>query len=323
MDNVMTQTKQALIAFGPVPSRRLGRSLGINNIPPKSCSYSCLYCQVGATQRREIEPRIFFPPEAIVKAVTQQVDKARQAGETIDYLTFVPDGEPTLDLNLGKSIDLLRPLGIRIAVISNASLIWQDTVRRVLNKADYVSLKVDTIEAHTWQRLNQPHPALELPVILQGIENFAGPYQGKLVTETMLVAGVNDQPHMLAELSEFLARIKPAIAYLAIPTRPPAQKEVKAPAEHRIVQAFEILNANLDEVQYLISSEGDEFVSVGEPRDDLLAITAVHPMREDAVQHFLAKARHDWSLVEELIRKGEIVEVCFEGQRFYIRRPAS
>lgn len=112
-----------MIAFGPVPSRRLGQSLGINNIPPKSCSYSCVYCQVGPTRETESAPRAFHPPEEIARAVTARVRAVERAGERIDYLTFVPDGEPTLDANLREAVSLLRPLGYPVAVITNASLV--------------------------------------------------------------------------------------------------------------------------------------------------------------------------------------------------------
>lgn len=319
----MTETNRQLIVFGPVPSRRLGRSLGINNIPPKSCSYSCLYCQVGTTRHREIEPRQFFSPQTIVEAVTRQVEATRCAGKVIDYLTFVPDGEPTLDINLGKTIELLRPLDIKIAVISNASLLWRDEVCSILSKADWVSLKVDTVVGHVWQQLNQPHPDLYLSVILQGIQRFAKTYKDKLVTETMLVAGVNDEPRMLAGLTEFIRRVNPDTAYLAIPTRPPAQPGVHAPDEYNIVRAFEILNAKLPDVQYLIAYEGDDFVSLDDPKHDLLAIIAVHPMREEAMQHFLVEAGLDWFFVEQLINQGKIMKVKFAGHRFYMRRPAS
>ncbi|MBC7099682.1 radical SAM protein, partial [Candidatus Bipolaricaulota bacterium] len=91
--------------FGPVPSRRLGRSLGINNIPPKVCSYSCVYCQLGRTPRMEVVRRAFYGPEEIVQAVRAKVGKLRGRGEQVDYLTFVPDGEPTLDANLGREIE--------------------------------------------------------------------------------------------------------------------------------------------------------------------------------------------------------------------------
>jgi len=132
------------IAYGPVPSRRLGRSLGINNIPPKVCSYSCVYCQLGNTTDMPVERESFYKAEELAQSVKQKVKQARERDEPIDYLTFVPDGEPTLDRNLGKEIELLKPLNIKIAVITNASLIWRQDIRKDLQKADWVSLKVET-----------------------------------------------------------------------------------------------------------------------------------------------------------------------------------
>jgi wyosine [tRNA(Phe)-imidazoG37] synthetase (radical SAM superfamily) len=315
----MIETEHEMIAFGPVPSRRLGRSLGINNIPPKSCSYSCIYCQVGPTLRRETEPRVFYDPRLIVQSVTRQVNAAQSGGEKIDYLTFVPDGEPTLDINLGETIDLLRPLGIQIAVISNASLVWRDDVRRILNKADWVSLKVDTVDETLWRQINQPHPQLTLSTILQGIQRFAQTYGGILVTETMLVAGVNDAPEPIAAVSEFLATVEPHTAYLAAPIRPPAQSDVRVPSEDTLVRSYEIFNGHLKNVQYLIGYEGDAFSPTGDPRRDLLAITAVHPMRQEAVRQFLTRAGRDWTLIQELLNQGQIKEVDFVGHRFYVR----
>ncbi len=159
-----------MITFGPVPSLRLGRSLGINNIPPKSCSYSCVYCQVGPTHHRKINPQAFYPPEEILAAVESSLEAADRAGETIDYLIFVPDGEPTLDENLGATIELLLLLGFKIAVISNASLIWREEVRETLSKADWLSLKIDSVDEVLWKRINQPHSDLQLEKILESIQ---------------------------------------------------------------------------------------------------------------------------------------------------------
>jgi wyosine [tRNA(Phe)-imidazoG37] synthetase (radical SAM superfamily) len=126
-----------MIAFGPVPSRRLGRSLGINNIPPKVCTYSCVYCQVGKTTRMQVDRMPFYDPEAVCRDVRRQIADARRKGEAIDYLTFVPDGEPTLDVNLGNEIELLKSLGLKIAVITNGALAWRKDVRADLAKADW------------------------------------------------------------------------------------------------------------------------------------------------------------------------------------------
>ena len=309
-----------MIAFGPVPSRRLGRSLGINNIPPKVCTYSCVYCQLGRTIKMRVERRAFYEPEEILKAVQEKVNKAKAAGESIDYLTFVPDGEPTLDIHLGREIELLRPLGIPIAVITNASLIWREDMRRALMKADWVSLKVDSSREDVWRRINRPHRTLQLASILDGMLEFAKAYRGELATETMLVEGVNDSDDHLREVADFLARLRPAKAYLSIPTRPPAEEWVRPPGEEAFNRAYQILSERLDHVEYLMGYEGNAFAFTGNAEKDLLSITAVHPMREEAVRDFLARAKADWFIVNNLIYQGQLIEMEYEGKRFYMRK---
>ena len=309
----------SIITFGPVPSRRLGRSLGINNIPPKNCSYSCVYCQVGRTMVRQIEAQTFYQPEEIVEAVTAKVKATLEAGENIDYLTFVPDGEPTLDIHLAKTIDRLRELAIKIAVISNASLIWRQEIQHMLIKADWVSLKIDSVDEAIWKKINRPHESLKLSAILHGIESFAKQYQGDLVTETMLIEGVNDNYDSVVLLAEYLSQLKPDKSYLAIPTRPPAETDVKAPDETVVARAYQLLKEKSVDVEYLIDYEGDRFVSTGEAEQDLLAITAVHPMREQAVKELLAKTGADKDLIQRLLAENKLRRVEYDGQNFYVR----
>lgn len=111
------------LAYGPVPSRRLGQSVGINHVPPKICTYSCIYCQLGKTINMQFDRKKFFSPIEILNDVKSQIEKAEDKEENIDYLTFVPDGEPTIDINLGKEIRLLKSLGKKIAIIQNSSLL--------------------------------------------------------------------------------------------------------------------------------------------------------------------------------------------------------
>jgi wyosine [tRNA(Phe)-imidazoG37] synthetase (radical SAM superfamily) len=306
------------IAFGPVPSRRLGRSLGINNIPPKSCSYSCLYCQVGPTHGQQIELRQFYTPEAIFREVSAQLQTARGAGEPVDYLTFVPDGEPTLDIHLGEAIDLLRPLKIPIAVISNASLLWREEVRMAIAKADWVSVKVDSVEPDIWRRLNQPHQMLQLSEILAGIRLFARQFQGELVSETMLIQGVNDDEAGVQKTAEFLAQLDLSLAYLAIPTRPTAETGIRGPGEAVLNRAYQLFSARLPHVEYLIGYEGDAFASSGDARRDLLSITAVHPMRESAVKRLLVRAGKNWDVVDELLAEDRLKQVEYLGRHYYV-----
>lgn len=309
-----------MIAFGPVPSRRLGRSLGINNIPPKVCTYSCVYCQLGRTIKMQVDRRVFYQPEEILKDVEEKIERAKEVGESIDYLTFVPDGEPTLDAHLGREIELLKPLGIKIAVITNASLIGREDVRENLMKADWVSLKVDSTREDVWRRINRPQGTLQLAPILDGMLEFAKAYRGELATETMLVDGVNDSKGHLKEVADFLTRLGSITAYLSIPTRPPAERWVQPPSEEVINRAYQILSKRLDQVEYLIGYEGNAFAFTGNAKEDLLSITAVHPMREEAVNEFLSRARADWPIVCELIGENQLVETTYGGKRFYMRK---
>ena len=191
-----------MIIFGPVPSRRLGRSLGVNNIPPKVCSYSCIYCQVGATDSMSIKRKEFYSSDQIYYEVAEKVRQLNKVGEKIDNITFVPDGEPTLDINIGNTIEKLKSFGIKIAVITNASLIWDIQVQKDLMKADWVSLKIDSVIENIWRKINRPHGLLDLQKILHGIEEFAASFRGILVTETMLVKGVNDNRESLSKTAQ-------------------------------------------------------------------------------------------------------------------------
>lgn len=309
-----------MMTFGPVPSRRLGQSVGINNIPPKSCTYSCVYCQLGRTKKMQAERCQFYEPEDIQKSVTDKIESADKAKERIDYLTFVPDGEPTLDINLGKEIELIRETGKKIAVITNASLIWDDKVKDDLKKADWVSVKVDAVEKDIWRKINRPHRALELESILNGIVEFSKEYHGTLVTETMLVRDVNDSKEHIKKVAHFMKTLSPNTSYLSIPIRPPAEKWVQAPSEEALIRAYHIMNSETHNVEYLIGYEGNAFAFTGDVEKDLLNITAVHPMREEAIDEFLKKAGSDWSVVEQMIERELLVRKSFQDYTFYARK---
>lgn len=316
----MAANAQLDIAFGPVPSRRLGRSLGINNIPPKVCTYSCVYCQLGRTNKMSDRRQEFYSPVVVVAAVGAKAREVREREEGIDFLTFVPDGEPTLDVHLGVEIRVLRHLGTKIAVISNGSLIHLDEVRQDLALADWVSLKVDAVDEKTWRKVDRPHRSLKLDKIVTGMLAFRETFTGVFVTETMLVSGVNDSPEQVEALAAFLRRLKPAVAYLAVPTRPPAEKWVRPADEERLNRAYQIVTREVGRVELLTGYEGNEFSATGNSEEDLLSITAVHPMRADAVEDLLSRNGDKWASVDLLVKGRRLVELRFEGQRYYLRR---
>lgn len=301
-----------MLTFGPVPSRRLGNSLGINNIPPKICSYSCIYCQLGRTKKIQAHRREFYSIDEIIRSVEERLERVKN----VDYLAFVPDGEPTLDMNLGKEIDALKQFGIRIAVITNSSLIWDEKVREELSKAEWVSLKVDAVSKEIWKKINRPHKALNLEKILNGIKEFSKEF----VTETMLINGVNDNKEELEKIADFLSAVEPKKSYISIPIRPPAEKWVRRASEQAINLAYQIFSERGISVEFLLSYEGNEFAFTGNIEKDLLSITSVHPMRKDAVEEFLRKAKADWSVIEGLIKENKLIEIEYGGNKFYMRR---
>jgi wyosine [tRNA(Phe)-imidazoG37] synthetase (radical SAM superfamily) len=307
-------------SFGPVPSRRLGKSLGINNIPAKACTYACVYCQVGQTTQMLGDRRIFYPPEDIFRDVQSRLAKAREASERVDYLTFVPDGEPTLDVNLGKAIMLLKALDVPVGVITNSSLLWREDVREELGRADWVSLKIDAVQEDIWRRINRPHKAINLSRILDGMLAFAKAFSGRLVTETMLIRGLNDNDDCMKGIAGFLQALQPSESFLSIPTRPPAQKQVRGPDEAALNRLYQILADKVKQVEYLIGYEGDAFAFTGDIEKDILSITAVHPMREEAVRSMLSLAGSSWELVERLVARGDLSETKYDGHNFYLRR---
>ncbi len=313
--------KNPMIAYGPVPSRRLGRSIGINNIPAKTCTYSCVYCQLGKTTRMTPDRQAFYEPEEIVSETKKHVERIREEEEGIDYLTFVPDGEPTLDLNLHRELELLRQLNLPIAILTNASLIWKKDLRNTLCDFDLVSLKIDAVSENMWRRIDRPHRSLSLEKILNGIVEFSEEYEGTIITETMFSDGV-DYSDEIDRIAGFLAGIKIKRAYISIPTRPPAEDWVRQSSEDVLNHAFWSFSERLgtEKVELLIGYEGNAFSSTGDLEADLLSITSVHPMRKDAVKKLVERVDAKWDFVENLLQANKLIELEYQGEIYYMRR---
>lgn len=305
--------------FGPVPSRRLGRSLGVNNIPHKTCSYACKYCQLGVSKRMQVNRQEFYTPDVLYNKVKMKISKLND-DNIPDYITIVSDGEPTLDSNLGELIAKLKHLNYPVAVITNGSLIQFSDVRRALLTADLVSIKVDTLNKKTWKYLNCPIGKLSFKKVLAGIERFSEEYLGSLLTETMLIKGINDIYEEINNVVYFLIGIKPDTAFISIPTRPPAFQKIQPAGEVTLVEAFHIFNQQLNEVKFLIDKEGVEFSSTGDLLTDLISITSVHPMREEAIQVLLKTTRSNMDHLNELIKMEKIIRVNFNGDNYYMRK---
>jgi wyosine [tRNA(Phe)-imidazoG37] synthetase (radical SAM superfamily) len=306
-----------MITFGPIPSRRLGFSLGINNIPAKHCSYACTYCQVGPTRPLEIKRQAFYSVAEIAAAVKKKIIETDQKGQTIDYLSFVPDGEPTLDIHLAEEIEALKQFAIPIAVICNATLINDPDVIQALCLADWVSLKVDSVNESTWRKINRPYGKLRLNTILAGILQFRQIFPGTLVTETMLLKGINDSERELHATADYLSRVQPAVVYLSIPIRPPTEEKIEMPDTDTLTSAYQIFSERLPVTQPLFDLEESDFISTGNLREDILSITAVHPMRERPLRKMISAAGGSWTVVDTLLADGLLCCITYREENYY------
>lgn len=211
--------------YGPVPSRRLGFSLGVDIVPFKTCSFNCIYCQLGRTARKTIKRKEYFSSSAILS----QVKKKLSSGQQIDCITFSGSGEPTLNKAIGKIIrDVKKIASIPVAVLTNGSLLWRKSVRKDLLAADTVLPSLDAATQKVLTKVNRPHPSLTSKKIIEGLKKFRQEFKGKIWLEVMLVKGVNDSPSHIKKLKEVLAGINPDRIQLNTVIRPPAEKSVKA-----------------------------------------------------------------------------------------------
>jgi len=276
---------------------------------------------VGATRHYDTERHPYADPSSLAAAVAEKVAAVRAKGGVVDVVSFVPDGEPTLDARLGEEIAGVKRLGLPVAVITNGALMDREDVRRDLLRADIVSVKVDAVDGTVWRALDAPDSALSLEPMLDGIVAFARAFEGRLLTETMLVGGLNDADASLAATARFIAGLRPAKAYVLVPTRPPACLDIALPSPERLAAAWQIYTAAIgrERVEMLTGHEGDAFSSTGDARTDILAITAVHPLRVENVRSILASAGASWDIVETLKREGLVSEVSFGDDRFIVR----
>ncbi len=265
-----------------------------------------------------VERRRFSDAREVVREVSQALKSVGR----VDYVTFVPDGEPTLDTELGRAIRLLRgELGVRVAVITNASLLWLDSVRSDLQDADLVSVKVDAGFEAVWRRVNRPHPRLDFAEVVEGLMRFARDYRGTLISETMLVKGVNDTTENLEAVAQILARLRPERAYVAVPTRPPAEPWVEPPPPEKVVEAYQLLGRAGLRVELLVSREPPPPSPPGRLEDYILATTLVHPL---PLKHVEELAKREGISLDELLERvrGKGVELVeYAGERFLVRRP--
>lgn len=224
--------------FGPVPSRRLGRSLGVDIVPMKTCTLDCVYCQLGRTTNRTVQRMEYVPTEDVLADFNTWFSE----GGAADYVTLSGSGEPTLHSRFGEIIRGIQAVTyIPVALLTNGTLLWDPQVRDAACAADILIPSLDAATAEGFRKVNRPDPSLDVETIIEGLATAKQECPGEMWLEVMLVEGVNDSPGDLSALREAIEHIKPDRTQINTPVRPAPGRKAQALDSQRLVRAQEAL----------------------------------------------------------------------------------
>ncbi|MHA1509832.1 MAG: radical SAM protein [Promethearchaeota archaeon] len=302
--------------YGPVPSRRLGRSLGIDPIPSKTCNYQCIYCQLGNTTNFTNERRDFYSKDEIYKEMEENI---KNTEEKFDYITFVGSGEPTLCKSLGKLILKAKNLSKKpICVITNGSLLYLDNVKDELIYSDVVLPTLDAGDEKGFIKINRPHPSIKYEKMIQGYIDFRKEFNGKFWIEVMVMKGINDSKEELIKIKNKLDLIKPDRIDINVPIRPPTESWVQIPDENVIPLLSDVFgdynNINFPERgKFSVFSSNFEL--------ELKTLLERHPMRqEQIVETFSSKKFNEQDLLLQLntlASQNKIKKAIYNNETFW------
>ena len=264
--------------YGPVPSRRLGRSLGIDLIPSKTCNFQCIYCQLGKTTFFTNKRTNFFPKEYIIFEIREAI---KQFENEIDYITFVGSGEPTLYKDIEELILITKKLSKKpVCVITNGALLYDPKVRNALMLADVVLPSLDAGDEKLFIKINRPHPSIKYDDVIQGFIEFRKNYKGKFWIEIMIMKGINDSRNELIKLKEKVDLLMPDRIDINVPIRPPAENWVKIPDKNITALLNEVFGEYTD-IHY--PEMGKFYLYSSDFENEFLSIIERHPMRQDQI----------------------------------------
>ncbi len=298
--------------FGPVPSRRLGFSLGVDIIPPKYCTFDCIYCQIGRTATKGVERRSFYDPDSIVEQVKEKVKE----GGRIDYVTLSGSGEPTLNADIGRIIRALKEeVSLPLAVITNGSLLWQKDVRRDIAAADVVLPSLDAPDAAILERINRPHPSLAFEQVVEGLRAFRREYAGRIWLEIMLIKNINTARQVIESFGQLLSDINADKVQLNTVTRPPVDGRARPLGRIRLGSIARSLGSACEVIAGFESQQptmnenwAASVLATLERRsltlDDIVRTTGLNP----------AEARQG---LKKLVDEKRIRAVTFDRRRYY------
>lgn len=308
--------------YGPVMSRRLGLSLGIDPIASKSCNWNCVYCQLGRSFPMTVRRESFCDKELVLRELDRKL--AFQGVRQPDWITLVGSGETLLSSDVGELILGIKLISeIPVAVITNGSLLGEYAVTKELAEADAVLPTLDAGDERTYKRMNRPHPSFTFEGHLDGLKRFRRAFKGKLWVEVMLVGGMNDSEEAISDICLRLKSIRPDEVHLLTPTRLPAEGWVKPCGTKPLMLAASIIGSSFpvrmpDEPLWEPNFMPCSFAG------SVKEILKRHPLREDAIRQFLGgfPADEAHELWEMLFDDGSIAVIDRMGTRFLVHTPS-
>ncbi|MFO7958207.1 MAG: radical SAM protein [Candidatus Brocadiia bacterium] len=236
-------SSESKYTYGPVPSRRLGRSLGVDLVPPKTCDLNCVYCQLGPTAQTTVERREYVPVDDVVAEVRRELE----GGPAPDYVTLGGSGEPTLHSRFGDiAAGIKRFTDVPIALLTNGTMFHLPEVRAACAAVDLVLPSLDAGDEETFRRVNRPHPELTLQRLVDGLAALRREFEGQMWLEVFLIEGVNSSDEQVRRIRDRVERIDPHRVQLNTAVRPPAESDVRAVPHDRLEQIREMLGSRAE-----------------------------------------------------------------------------
>ena len=307
----MKDEMQNSYLFGPVPSRRLGLSLGVDIVPFKVCSLDCVYCQIGKTTEKSIARAEFVPVEPVLAELKEKLAQKLKA----DFITLSGSGEPTLNSKLGEFVERIKEItDIPVAIITNGTTLSDPAVRADCAKADIVLPSLDAADAATLEKLNRPHSSINVEAIVDGLVQFRKEFAGGIWLEVFLIEGLNTSKAQLGAIADAIKRIGPDKVQVNTAVRPTAEMNVKRIEPEKLSQYASQLGANAEVIADFSASHKTDR-SAASCRDVLAALkrrpcsiddicSALPISREDAGE-YLEKLQQDGLIITD--RRGDIV----------------
>ncbi|MCD6309261.1 MAG: radical SAM protein [Candidatus Eremiobacteraeota bacterium] len=298
--------------FGPVPSRRLGRSLGIDTVKFKTCSYDCIYCQLGRTTFKTITRAEYVPTTEILDELKNFLEKH----ESPDYITLSGSGEPTLHSGLKEIISNIRELTeIPVAVLTNGSMLWDPEVRFACCLADLVIPSLDAGDPEIFQVVNRPHPDLDFYEIFDGLCNLRDEFHGKIWLEVFLVENVNDSLEQVNKIKKLADKFRPDKIQLNTAVRPPAEKFVKAVPHKRLEYIRGLIG---DNAEIVVPHHGESSIDFGVKKEDVLSLVSRRPCSIDDIARGLGMHKNEVIKYIQILKDdGLIKSRASNGIEFY------